>query len=241
MKYYSQTDVGLVRKANQDSVVVVKNKESNILAAVCDGIGGSKAGDVASKFVCDRLEEYFADAPSFNNLQAIKLWLVTTLTEINNQLYQKSLSNRKYQGMGTTLVCALVSGDYTVIANAGDSRCYKAVDNQLELITKDHTMINDMVLNGEITQQQAKVHPKRNIITNALGVINRVNFDVFEVDMGYQYLLLCSDGLHGLVEEVQLLKILNEKLTLEKKVYKMIDCANQNGGYDNISVVILKR
>lgn len=241
MKHFSRSDVGLVRENNQDSWVTITNKSGDILAAVCDGIGGAKAGDVASSLVCQKLEDNFMLAEKFSSLLMAKRWLKQTFNKINAEVYDISLNNEEYRGMGTTLVCCICTDEGLIVGNVGDSRCYELLEDNFNQITSDNTVVNDMVAKGLLTVEMAENHPKRHILSNAVGVIKNTKIDFYLVNKKADLILLCSDGLNGMVNNEGIKNVLISKDDIEIKGQHLIDLAKSNGGYDNITIVLLER
>ncbi len=239
MNNIGASDKGLLRKSNQDSYRIV-SKDNDILSVVCDGIGGNKAGDVASALAADVLGTYFKN----NYLpQDIYGWYNNAVQIANKAVLRKSLEVEEYKGMGTTLVSALITEKTTYIANVGDSRAYILTkDQSLRQITNDHTVLNELVQKKGIEYDVAAQFIGKNVISRAIGIVDDLQADIYDVDNdNYDILLLCSDGLHGYVDENIIKNILTEQSTLETKCHKLIDEANKSGGYDNVTVVLCQR
>lgn len=239
MKAFGASDIGLRRKQNQDSYVIVENAEGCILAVVCDGIGGGLAGDVASHMAVTHLKERFLQKKCFQDDVDVKLWLKETIQEANDLIFMQSTKSMEQKGMGTTCVGVIHTIDQTYIFNIGDSRIYGIYDNEFVCLTEDHSFVQDLVKAGELTQEQAKNHPNRNMLTNALGIWDNVKIDINKIKEGYEILLICSDGLHGYVSEEQIFAILSSRYDIRHRVYKLIDASKNAGGYDNVSVIVL--
>ncbi len=241
MKYDGLTDIGLMRKSNQDSFVVITNDTGDVLGVVCDGIGGARAGDVASMLVCTKLQERFLAADKFTSALAVRRWLKKNVEEVNKEVYQTSLTNPSYLGMGTTMVCFIAMKDAIIIANAGDSRCYTLSDGVLHQITNDHTIVYNLLLKGEITKEEMMFHPQRHILSNALGVMDDAKLDIYTLKNDVDSLLLSSDGLHGYVGDDEILSVLKGKNKVKAKCQRLVELANLKGGFDNVTVIILER
>lgn len=238
MKIAGRSDIGLVRSSNQDNYIIATNKGNNTLALVCDGIGGSKAGDIASLMVIKYVGEAFSTTESFESEESAKLWLVKVLHQVNDEVFAQTLTNNDYEGMGTTLVGALFFNHKVMVVNVGDSRAYVLSNDVLSQVTTDHSLVNDLVERGEILRQEAENHPQRNILTNALGVVGTLKVDIFKVEDGDK-LLLCSDGLSGYVSSDLIKEIIEkENEPIENTLNKLIESANNAGGYDNITVIL---
>lgn len=241
MKAFGNSDVGCTRKINEDSFVVVQNENKDWLAVVCDGIGGSAAGEVASKIAVDTLRDAFMKAPFFTKDSQISDWVHEQLNRANDSIYLESMKNKKERGMGTTCVGMVYARNATYIFNVGDSRLYAYYSDGLIQMSDDHSVIAKLIREGKITPDEAKTHAQRNTLTNALGVWRVFRIDFNKIDSNYHYVLLCSDGLCGYVsfEEIQAIVETNE-LSLKDKVNGLISRANQTGGFDNCTVILLE-
>jgi PPM family protein phosphatase len=237
LEYIALSNIGLLRSNNQDSVLVVENK-GILLAMVCDGIGGANAGDVASLTTVNHFEKAFLEVESFEDEASIIAWFELNLKYVNDLLIKMAKENSEYSGMGTTCVAAVVSRGRTIGFNIGDSRIYDYRHNQLNPLTHDQTYAYMMYLENEITKEEAQVHPKRNILMNALGIRGIVSFETVRIPSGWDRLLLCSDGLHDYVE-LHLMESAFEN-DLETTANTLIEHAYASGGPDNISVVIIE-
>ncbi len=239
--YYSRTDVGKIRTTNEDSVFVSSNRYGHTLAVVADGMGGHNAGDVASKVIVNKISKMWATTSNIQTVAEAKKWLTTQIKDVNNHIYKYSLTNGQLTGMGSTVVIAICLEDKTVIANVGDSRAYAFCNSKLVQVTKDQTLVNELLEQGEITELEAKFHPQKNVLMQAVGTSKILKIDFYEVENNYEYMLLCSDGLTNMVEH----KIIQETIassenSIEDSVHKLIDAANSNGGHDNITVILMK-
>ena len=240
MNYWGLSDQGRIRENNEDSFSVTRNTVDNILCVVCDGIGGAKNGEWASNLLSWEMAENFRETGAFNGVNAAKRWLRNQIQLINQEIYQQSLLNANCKGMGTTLVCCLVYKTGIVIACSGDSRCYGYNSQGLTQITKDHTLVNSLVEKGELTPAQAAKHPGRHILSRAIGVDKTAKIDFFNLPLADMTLLFCSDGLHGMISDSSINNVLKRKINGEKKVKELVEIANNQGGYDNITVVLLE-
>lgn len=239
MKTAYQTDIGKQRSQNQDRVRVFHNG-ANFLAIVTDGIGGNRSGDVAATIAIDQLGQAFMIASPENEEDA-KHWFQKQVLAANALILKKSKENSSYQGMGTTLVAALFFKDqYVVVANIGDSRGYIFHDGLLTQITVDHSLVNELVKNGDLSEDAARTSPQKNIITRAIGISAdaQIEVNVFPVNANDQ-ILLCSDGLSKMVSNAQIKSVLETTtMTLGEKCQHLVDLANQSGGPDNVTVLI---
>lgn len=241
MKYHYLTDTGKVREHNEDSLIIVENFNKEILMAVADGMGGHNAGEVASSLAITHLGKRFKDLSSIGNKEDAINWLQDTVSEINVLIYKYTEENKESLGMGTTLVIAVLTQSFLLIGNIGDSSGYVIKNKKLHKITTDHTLVNLLVKSGELTEEEAKEHPKKNVLMKALGAIANVEMDIFDVETNIDGILLCSDGLTNMLENAQIEKVLTDSTGIEEKVEKLIFKSNNRGGNDNISVAYLEK
>ena len=238
MRVYSATDVGQKRKMNQDYVFVSENPVGNLpnLFVVADGMGGHNAGDYASSHAVQTLVDEIRRDADFNPIKVIRHAIETANTEI----LERSRREEHLRGMGTTIVVCTVVGHYAYVANVGDSRLY-VIQDGIHQVTKDHSLVQEMVRLGQMDPQSAKNHPDKNIITRAVGVSEKVKIDIFERQLrAGEYIILCSDGLTNMVEDSVILQILHGAGSLSDKAERLIELANKNGGKDNITVIIIE-
>ena len=239
MKSYYLTDTGKVRSHNEDSVTIVRNGSGEYLLVVADGMGGHRAGEVASSLAVTHLGKRFSGASSIGSMLDAVNWLNDNVSEINEAILEYAKNHFDSTGLGTTLVLALLTKDYLIFGNIGDSSGFVIKNHKLHKVTHDHTLVNLLVEAGDLTEEEAKVHPKRNVLMKALRAAEKVELDIFEVEKDVDGLLLCSDGLTTMMTKEQIEKILEEDLTIEEKVAKMIKKCNARGGNDNISIALL--
>lgn len=240
MESYFLTDTGRVREHNEDSVTILKNINDEYLLAVADGMGGHKAGEVASSITINHLTENFNKLESIGDKAAAVNWIRKEAEDINNEIFEYTASHPESKGMGSTLVLAIYTKDYVLFGNIGDSSGFVIKDNELFKITHDHTLVNLLVKNGELTPEEAKNHPKKNILMRALGANNPIEIDIFDVENEIEGILLSSDGLTSMLNNTQIEKVLlAPNSTLEEKVIKLIRKSNVRGGTDNISIACL--
>lgn len=241
MQTFYMTDAGKVRTHNEDNVTIIGNKNNEFILAVADGMGGHKAGEVASNIAIEHITESFETKETLGKKEDAIEWLRTIVKEINDKIFSYTANHPESKGMGTTLVIAVKTGDYILYGNIGDSSGYALKNEKLHKITKDHTLVNLLVSTGELTPDQAKFHPRKNLLTRALGANDPIEIDVFDVDNTVDALLLCSDGLTNMVTDEQIEKILNSNSSIEEQVDKLIKKSNMRGGTDNISVAYLRK
>lgn len=242
------TDVGLQREHNEDSFLVLDEHD---LFIVADGMGGHRAGDVASRVATETMADFFRSTANEDvtwpyhfdtTLSEEENRLLTGIRIANRQIFERSIRSREFQGMGTTMVSALFSARHgrLYIGHVGDSRCYRVRDGEVRLMTRDHSLINDYLLAmPELTEEQKGELPK-NVITRALGMQDHVVVDLQtdEPREGDIY-VLCSDGLSGMVTDEALLEILDDGESSEEQCRRLVEVANQNGGEDNVTAVVL--
>lgn len=241
METFYLTDTGIVRDHNEDSVIIVKNNEGSYLMAIADGMGGHSAGEVASSIAITYLGKRFNE--SFFKMSKVDAidWLRNSASEINSLIFKYTDEHPESKGMGTTLVVAIVTAEYILFGNVGDSSGFVMKNEKLHKVTYDHTLVNLLVSAGELTAEEARNHPKKNILMNALGINDPVEIDIFDCNMDISEILLSSDGLTSMLSNEIIEKVLVSDLSIEEKVIKLIKKANNRGGNDNISVAYLIR
>ncbi|SKA92380.1 protein phosphatase [Caloramator quimbayensis] len=232
-----RTDKGKVRDINEDYIMVFKtNKYSLIIVA--DGMGGHNAGEIASKLACITVRDFISQnyITYDNNEELIR----DALVKANNLVYEESQNNINYSGMGTTITCCLISNDELYLGHVGDSRAYIVNENGIKKITEDHSYVQELINNGSITENEAVSHPQRNLITRAIGAEKYVVVDTkHETIKEEDYIILCTDGLTSYLSNDEIKDLIIEYGILA--VDKLINIANDRGGYDNISVIVAKR
>lgn len=239
MEYSYLTDPGKVRDHNEDSVTIVKNNSGEILMAVADGMGGHKGGEIASSIAITNIGKRFMATGSVGNKEDAISFIKEIVSEANVLLYRYTNENPESTGMGTTLVLALLTKDFLLFGNIGDSSGFVIKSDKLYKITTDHTLVNLLVKSGELTPEEAKNHPRKNVLMRALGANMNVEMDIFDVETEIDGILLCSDGLTNMLEVEQIEKVLEGNAPLDEKLQKLILKSNNRGGTDNISVACL--
>lgn len=240
MKFYAITDIGRKRELNEDYIYTSGQPIGALpnLFIVADGMGGHKAGDYASMHTVDRFVEVIRELGEEHGVQDA---INEAVTAANAYIYQRSRENSNLSGMGTTLVLASCIGNEAIVANIGDSRLYLVNDDAMTQITRDHSLVEEMVTLGGIDREMARNHPDKNIITRAVGVKEKVAADFFEVDLTKgDKLLLCSDGLTNMLRDEEIYQIIENNKELEQAAKALVDAANENGGRDNIAVVLVE-
>ncbi len=241
MKYYGITDKGLVRKNNQDSYVIATNQSNDIFAIVADGIGGNFGGDIASRMTVRFFSKVFSETEKFTNEEETRKWITSAINACNLQIFEYGQTHENLKGMGTTFCGVMITSFGKMVVNIGDSRAYAWFDNgNLRQLTTDHSLVNDMVLHGELTPEEAKTYPKKNVLTNALGVWESVRADIDLHTEEMKGMLLCSDGLHGYVDEDKISSVILDKyVDPSLRARRLMKCALDAGGFDNITVILL--
>lgn len=237
VKYTSINELGLHRKTNQDRVLVQETKHG-FLALVCDGIGGGRAGDVASQMVVDIFEEMFEQQGHFEDDEAVISWFRKTLNKANRHVFSKGEAVIEYDGMGTTLIGVVIRNKRAIGFNVGDSRLYEFRHAKLNLLSHDQTYAYQMYLQNEISKEEIERHPHKNALINAVGINETITFETIRVIDGWTRIMLSSDGLHGFVPHAYLEQAFN--LNIEKSTEVLKDLAFKAGGYDNISFIIVE-
>ncbi|MBP5678374.1 MAG: Stp1/IreP family PP2C-type Ser/Thr phosphatase [Bacilli bacterium] len=241
MRTFYLTDSGKVRDHNEDSVTIVNNEEGDYLMAIADGMGGHSAGEVASSIAIGYLGRHFKETfVQMTKLDAVN-WIRDAVNEINTLIFKHESEHPESKGMGTTLVLAILTKDFLLFGNVGDSSGFVMKDHNLHKVTYDHTLVNLLVSAGELTKEEASVHPKKNVLMKALGAATEVDVDIFDCDMDISEILLSSDGLTGMLDREGIEKVLLSEGSVEEKVQKLVKKANNRGGTDNISVAYLVR
>lgn len=235
---FSETDIGRKRKVNQDYVYASAQPVGVLpnLFIVADGMGGHNAGDYASK---STVETIIKEVENTHEKYPNRI-LDDAIKKANHHIIELAENCEELSGMGTTVVAATIDGSELVVANVGDSRLY-VLDGELKQITIDHSLVEEMVRMGGLDRAEARNHPKKNIITRAIGVLDTVRVDFFEVELKKgDMVLLCSDGLTNMLEDKEIEEILKDKGSMKDKADRLISAANKNGGKDNIAVVLIE-
>lgn len=238
LKTFSITDIGKRRKLNQDYVYASANPVGNLpnLFIVADGMGGHNAGDYASKVTVETIVEKVGNS-SETECTCI---LEEAIQTANTLIRVKACESADLEGMGTTVVAATCRGDRLFVANVGDSRLYVVNGGEIRQITRDHSWVEEMVRRGNLGREEAKIHPGRNIITRAIGADDNVKVDYFMVQLNEgDLVLMCTDGLTNMLEDEEIRMILDGTRDIVEKARELVDAANERGGRDNISVLLI--
>ena len=232
------TDVGKIRQVNQDYIFTSENPVGKLpnLFIVADGMGGHNAGDFASRYTVETVVDAIKNSDETETIAIIR----GAIEETNRKLIEKANEDVRLSGMGTTIVLCTIDGDEACVANVGDSRLYLLGD-KITQITKDHSLVEEMVRMGELEPESARVHPNKNIITRAIGAVDEVAVDFFTLQLQKNNrILLCSDGLTNMVEDNEIQMIVDRQEDLVDGVQQLIACANNNCGKDNIAVILIE-
>jgi serine/threonine protein phosphatase PrpC len=240
MNIANKTDIGRIRLINEDRSVVQNDLNGFILAIVADGMGGHQAGDVASQMAIEVIQEHLQELEKDMSVDMCKAALQTAIEKANQTIYEFAQSKEQFQGMGTTVVAILANEVFLAIGHIGDSRAYLVTADRIVQLTEDHSLVSELLRSGQITREEANHHPRRNVLTRALGTDANV-----EVEVGHfewqtdDIVLMCSDGLSGQLDSNALLNILHMEHDLQWKADELVIEALNAGGDDNISVILL--
>lgn len=238
MEYFGLSNKGKVRGNNEDFFHIPQEENDIKLFVVADGMGGENAGEVASCLAVSSIAVHIKE--HYDQIEDIPLLLRQALNNANKTVFETSKTDKNYKSMGTTVVCAIIKDDLAYVANVGDSRCYIVTENNLQQISIDHSFVQEMVDKGLLTIDEAQNHPNKNLITRAIGVERFVNVDVFcKTFKKGDKLLLASDGLTGMVDADKISSIINNSKNCKDAVKQLIDSANEAGGKDNITAVLI--
>ena len=241
MQAWGLTDPGMIRSENQDEYRIVKISREQLLAVVCDGMGGAKSGNIASRIAAEIFcEEVKRSSRTGMKQERINALLTGALELSNKAVYEQSLLGEEYKGMGTTLVAAFVQKDTVTVINVGDSRLYLCTMEGIRPITVDHSVVEMMVRRGEITREQARNHPGKNLITRAVGTEPDVESDLFQlqVEKG-QAIVLCSDGLSNTMSDQEILFEVVHGINRQDCCQRLVRISNYRGSPDNVTVVLV--
>lgn len=242
MNFAFLTDIGKLRPHNEDNggIFVHPKNEQQLLAIVADGMGGHNAGDVASKMTSELFKEAWETREPFSNPTEAEQWLVETIEQINAKVFTHAKENKDCQGMGTTVVAAILTADFITFAHIGDSRGYLFNKSGFVQKTVDHSLVNELVRTGQITDEEAEHHPRKNVLLRALGTEECISVDCITINWEQgNYVLLCSDGLSNKISQVEMAELLSEEGQVGDKVTKLVQTANERGGEDNITVAVI--
>lgn len=241
MEYAYLTDPGKVRDHNEDSVIITKDEMGEVLMAVADGMGGHCGGEIASSIAISHIGKRFNSISTVGTKEDAISFIREIVSEANVLIYKYTEEHKESLGMGTTIVLALITPQFLLFGNIGDSSGYVVRHNKIHKITTDHTLVSLLVKSGELTLEEAKEHPRKNVLMKALGATSTVEMDIFDVERDIDGILLCSDGLTNMLDDEQIAKVLlDEDLSLDERLKKLVVKCNNRGGTDNISIAYLK-
>lgn len=239
MKGYFITDQGQVRSVNEDDGGIFFNTSGQMLIMVADGMGGHKAGEVASQLAVTCIQQAWQQVEEMTTPKEAEAWLEQVIDKMNQSIYARSQKEQELEGMGTTVVLSVCLEESITIAHIGDSRAYLFSDNEFKQLTNDHSLVNELIRTGQITKGDAEQHPRKNVLVRAVGTDERVNPDIGTVGWSEgDCLLLCSDGLTNKVSDEELTKLFQRFEQLEEMTKELIHLANERGGEDNITLAI---
>ncbi len=240
MKIISNSQTGLVRKNNQDALAIIEH-HNLIVLLVLDGVGGSNAGDVASSLIVRLVEEKIKNIVTAPSLIDYQLQIINLLSEVNSHIYELAHQDNFLNGMSSTLVMAVLSEHGNFFVNVGDSRLY-VVDNDrgFRQLSKDHSLMNDLLNRGEITLSEVASHPLRNAVTNAIGIYKDLRYDLENINSDFKYLFLCSDGVSSYVDLDKLFKIINDSIGMNEKNQRIADLVYDSGAIDNFTYILVE-
>ncbi|WP_158737656.1 Stp1/IreP family PP2C-type Ser/Thr phosphatase [Alteribacillus sp. YIM 98480] len=234
------TDAGKVRDHNEDAGGIFINKAGEYLAVVADGMGGHQAGDIASKMTTDLLSQAWESLEKSLTPEEAGEWLSVKIDEVNQKVFDKAKENSHLQGMGTTLVAAVCTPSFIVIAHVGDSRAYLLTEQALQLKTQDHSLVNELKKSGQLTEEEAENHPRKNILTRALGTEPIIKSEKMALEWNQgNAVILCSDGLTNKLTDEEIKQELCSKQSLDDSAKILIHTANERGGEDNITLAVV--
>ncbi|MFZ7121154.1 MAG: Stp1/IreP family PP2C-type Ser/Thr phosphatase [Eubacteriaceae bacterium] len=235
-----KSDIGRVRTINQDSYLVLNDLNIGFkIFAVADGLGGHNAGEIASKILIDKIKIYFSKDTLLESSILDETLIIEIIKEINGQIFQMASENVDLNGMGTTLTLVLLDDDNIFIFHVGDSRTYIVNEKEILQLTQDHSLVEQLVMQGEITRQEADVHPNKNILTRAIGTDAQIEVDFYKYTLKqYDKILLCTDGLTNSLSNESIKNIINNNSCTDA-VNILVEEANNQGGHDNVTVIVL--
>lgn len=242
MKYTVLSDIGKKRSVNEDRAAVFVRSDFVRLGVIADGMGGHNAGDIASEMAITKIGESFESAAlnQFSTEESIKEWFLQAVKKINSSIFDYSLRHEDCQGMGTTFLAVILTDAEKILCHIGDSRAYEWHEGKMKQLTRDHSFVNVLVESGEISEEEAESHPKKNLITKSLGTEKSIEPDFITIQIPtYSYLLLCSDGLSNKLSMDDMTNILKTNLSVGEKGSRLVNLANEKGGEDNISLVLI--
>ncbi|MDT8716472.1 Stp1/IreP family PP2C-type Ser/Thr phosphatase [Clostridium sp. 19966] len=230
------SDIGNKRETNEDYISYYECENIGIYV-VADGMGGHNAGEIASKTAGDKIIDFIKSKQKIDDMEVV---LIEAIKEANKEVYERAQEDEGLNGMGTTITACITDGNVYIIANVGDSSCFVIKDGIIKKVTKDHSLVQQLVDEGSITEEEAKTHPNKNIITRALGTCKEVEVDTFKIDWeNFERFVLCTDGLTNEVNYEEINKIVIESDTSLQACRSLVELAKERGGTDNITVMVI--
>lgn len=241
MQYAAQTNKGLVRDRNEDDYVVLLEESGPDIFIIADGLGGHRSGELASKIACSFASEYLnAELPSENEPAEIRHIIIEAIQKTNIHVYMKSLENEENKGMGTTLTIGVLYPESFYFAHIGDTRVYRLRDDDFEQITTDHTFVEEMMASGTLSEDEVKVHPRRHVLTQAIGYPEYLDVDYVHLDRAHgDRFIMSSDGLHGVLEDDIIFASLASSLSPDEICSQLIEKSLDAGAPDNITIITI--
>ncbi len=245
MNVFGMTDIGLERDSNQDAYHTEQLPDGSVIAIVCDGMGGVNGGNIASEIACDtivRCVKQASDKFDSFSCEDFNQLLVRAVHDANSEIYMRSMEQKEFFGMGTTAVAAVIHGTSAHISHVGDSRAYVYKNGDLTQITTDHSFVQELISRGEITETEARTHPQKNLITRAVGIGKKLEVDSNEVELSSgDIMLFCSDGLTNMCTDSEIKRVLeHSESEVSVSCKRLIQLANEYGGADNITAVLVR-
>ena len=244
MDLWGITNTGKVRRQNQDVFKILYDEARNVaVLVVCDGMGGARAGNIASSMAADSFMHYMGKyIENIGSPDEIAVKMTQAVVAANKDVYNKSNEHEEYAGMGTTLTAAISTSEGEVVVNVGDSRVYHVTSHGIKQITRDHSVVEDMITRGDLTRAEARRHPNKNLITKALGTSQEEDADVFFINLKPgEFILLCSDGLSNVVLDSEILFELQHGSSVRQCCEKLVDMALSRGAPDNVTAVLYRK
>lgn len=246
MKSFGKTNIGLVRKVNEDAFYYQRQYEYGkpYLCIIADGMGGHNAGEVASRMAVTEINKFIEknlNRQEYYSLKDYEDLIKEAFLHANEEVYKKSMDSKECVGMGTTLTAVLIIEYNMIIGHVGDSRVYIIRNESMKRITSDHSYVAELIKNGTIKPEEANKHPQKNLITRAIGTGESIDVDINVLDIkNGDYILMCTDGLSNMLNEDEILNVVKSDKKIEERCSELIDLANNKGGYDNITVIVVE-
>lgn len=237
-RYASATDIGLVRPSNEDKAISLIDDQNVALLCVCDGMGGYMKGDFASKIAVDIVTAAFVNKVKWYFVGQVKRWIAKIIKNINYSVFSESQDSEKFKGMGTTMCLAIMFKSKIIIANIGDSRCYRIGDEKIEQLTRDQTYVEYLLSIGKIDEQEKLTSKDRHALMNFIGQKKTINYVLSVIENTKKPILVCTDGLYNNASEKQIYSAMSSNERLDQKIDTLIGIAKANGGTDNIGISI---